>query len=71
MQYLVKNNETSCTLYSDSRVAIKRIHEKTIRTTLPRNNSTHLLWVEIDRQLKRLQENKQPIVIKKRKTKDW
>jgi ribonuclease HI len=68
MQWLVTNRKTSWTLYSDSRIALWRVSQSTIRTQLPRNMKTEALWRLVDNQLEWLQKNTTRFVLKKRKT---
>lgn len=75
MRFLIENERTTQVIYSDSRIALGWVTKGIINTTLPKNQTTQLLWTLIDEQHKRLQHTwmrlleQKHITLKKRNTK--
>jgi ribonuclease HI len=58
-------------VYSDSRTAIKWVKDKSVKTKLPRNDNTELLFDLLDRAVRWLQNNDYQNLVVKWETKKW
>ncbi|MFC4775935.1 ribonuclease H [Paenibacillus sp. GCM10023252] len=67
----LKSQNSSKTVYSDSRNALKWVKEKAVATTLPRDASTEEIWNLVDRALHWLKTNDYPNKVLKWETKAW
>jgi len=69
--FIQKYNMPIDTIYSDSEIAIEWVEQKTIRTKLPQDKSTQLLWDTINLALVWLRTHAYTISIKKWQTDVW
>jgi ribonuclease HI len=68
---LLKQENNSHPIYSDSQIALGWIQKKQANTSIPRDASTEKLWNLIERAEKWLQNNTYPNQLLKWKTKQW
>jgi ribonuclease HI len=68
---LLKKHESSLTVYSDSKTAIKWVKDKAIKTKLPRNAKTEALFDLVDRAIAWLESNSYPNRVMKWETEKW
>jgi ribonuclease HI len=68
---LLKINNSDLPVYSDSRIALKWVKDKTIKTKLPRNAKTQALFNLIDRAVLWLENNEYPNLLLKWETENW
>lgn len=68
---LLKKQDKSTPIYSDSRIARNWVREKQVRSKLPRNEQTAEVWALADRALQWLEDNRYPNPILEWKTEEW
>ena len=68
---ILQKSHTNLTIYSDSMVAMKWIHQKNIATKLKRNSKNEALFTIVDKAVAWLNNNEFPNPILKWKTEEW
>lgn len=68
---LLKKEDRSLPIYSDSQIALGWVRKKQANTSIPRDASTEKLWDLIERGEKWLQQNTYPNQLLKWETKQW
>jgi ribonuclease HI len=68
---LLKKENNSMMVYSDSRTAIKWVKDKGVKTKLPRNAKTEPLFDLLDRAVQWLKNNEYPNAVVKWETEKW
>lgn len=67
----LKQRNSDLPIYSDSRNAIGWLHQRRVKTTLPRNEKTEKIWQLIDRALFWLENNPYTNRVLKWETEQW
>ena len=68
---LLRKQQKSIPIYSDSRSALSWVKNKTVRSKLPRNETTEAVWALVDRALSWLEQHDYPNELIKWNTEVW